>query len=942
VAEGVTTTIVLFGEKLNLLDFSPGHDTIAFGSGISIVPGSIVVSPDGKKITLKIKVDPGAALGLRSVTITDNPSGQQLTLADEFIVNPPPTVTSAGVDTGGEGLSPLLSPPTGDVLRSQTLIVNGSGFQAPTTVPSNLMVSVSGTGITVNSVGFAGANRLAVNVDVAKGAQTVPQRTVTVINPDLGTTTSGPVLAIALGPADAPVGLAPTSTTGTATLPPGPTVTSITTTPATTPPSALTGASIKINGTKFSATLANNLVTFARANNLRATATITAATASVLTVTVPATAVDGPVIVAVSGVQQTTTPFNFTVNNPTLARATVNDAPAGGKRGSQVSLVLTGTKFRTGATVSFSPSVGVTTVGTAIVTATQITVPVNIPASAALGPLDITVKNTDNSTATLPQSFEVKLNSALDVALSLECVSGCPTGVAVGQQVTPAAFLPTLDSVQVTLDTTGTTGTCTARTITPTIYLLKANVTGTGTLPDSLTFKLTSSNRPGTSTNDDCEPNLALVPAQPAAFDFSVGDVGVTPQNSEQQLATAFGAGLYQVWFASWDWGGTVHIDVADNLAQATVGASLNLPVNGIADTTAKTVLDGLTNFEKYRGVYLVAPPKGSTGPLQGFVRLDPSMRNLFVRGRGFSTDPTLPSGSCGLNSSTGAPVPADQPPALPCPKFQFGNAFAEVGVKVWDVSSSFTGTPNAPTTVFPTKSLADPTKPMLDLATVTYDAANCSGGAVCDHTTKLGPRQWNFPTLGFSTFGSATTYGTALVLRRPFKAYFLDRPYLHQENLAGAFLPTRPGERPMLAPPTIVCDKVGADDGTVQAGECTVGNVPAGDVYRPGQFNLDMSSMDVNSDSCVELPFVGDPTTLTACDPNADFADQSTPQSTFQQLSMFITSHELLHAAGVNVHTSDATDLMYMYSINWSLLRAGHLSPQSGALVQIHNKGKQ
>ena len=59
VAEGVTTTIALFGEKLNLLDFAPGHDTIAFGPGITIVPGSIVVSADGKKITLKIKVATG-------------------------------------------------------------------------------------------------------------------------------------------------------------------------------------------------------------------------------------------------------------------------------------------------------------------------------------------------------------------------------------------------------------------------------------------------------------------------------------------------------------------------------------------------------------------------------------------------------------------------------------------------------------------------------------------------------------------------------------------------------------------------------------------------------------------------------------------------------------------------------------------------------------------
>ena len=65
------------------------------------------------------------------------------------------------------------------------------------------------------------------------------------------------------------------------------------------------------------------------------TATITAATSGVLTVMVPATAVDGPVTVAVSGVQQTTTPINFTITNPILTRATVNDAPAGGKRGAR-------------------------------------------------------------------------------------------------------------------------------------------------------------------------------------------------------------------------------------------------------------------------------------------------------------------------------------------------------------------------------------------------------------------------------------------------------------------------------------------------------------------------------------------------------------------------------------------------------------------------------
>ena len=56
VGEGVTTTVILNGQNLNLLDFSPGHDTISFGYGITVVPGSIVVSPDGTKITVKIQV----------------------------------------------------------------------------------------------------------------------------------------------------------------------------------------------------------------------------------------------------------------------------------------------------------------------------------------------------------------------------------------------------------------------------------------------------------------------------------------------------------------------------------------------------------------------------------------------------------------------------------------------------------------------------------------------------------------------------------------------------------------------------------------------------------------------------------------------------------------------------------------------------------------------
>ena len=62
---------------------------------------------------------------------------------------------------------------------------------------------------------------------------------------------------------------------GTATLPPTPQVTKI------TPLSAPAGfAPVTITGKNFSATAANNLVTFTTANNLRVVATITSATSS--------------------------------------------------------------------------------------------------------------------------------------------------------------------------------------------------------------------------------------------------------------------------------------------------------------------------------------------------------------------------------------------------------------------------------------------------------------------------------------------------------------------------------------------------------------------------------------------------------------------------------------------------------------------------------------
>ena len=470
---------------------------------------------------------------------------------------------------------------------------------------------------------------------------------------------------------------------------------------------------------------------------------------------------------------------------------------------------------------------------------------------------------------------------------------------------------------------------------------------------------------------------------RPPRPDFSIRTVGGPgPVVSVQQVSAPLVGGVYQAVLASWDRGGKVRITVTDP-GNPSVNGSLGLPLdtdgddlpdiyernqvpgvdnanaaglnvldftqrdrnlNGVSDRDDRFALDGLSNFEKYRGVYLIAPTNGTTGPLSGFTRLGAGWRNLFVRGRGFSDDPAIAGapGTCGLTAA-GSPSLYEQSASFgalalqyPCPPFMVGGAFAERGVRVWNVAASFT-----PTTVFPTRTLASTSTAGLDMVNVTLDAANCSGGQTCDHTSKTGIRQWNFAILGYSTFGTGTTFGDARVFLRALKGYLLDRPYRHQENLAGKFLPLADsGGVPRLAPITVVCDNIaaGSDNGSPQTGECTVGGELGGDVFVAGQFGQQLSAMDVNTDGCPELPFVSDPTILQPCTIGADRG--TSPQATYRQVVRALTTHELLHAIGINLHTTDPTDLMYQYSNNWE--RADHVSDAAASLIQVHNKGLQ
>jgi hypothetical protein len=505
--------------------------------------------------------------------------------------------------------------------------------------------------------------------------------------------------------------------------------------------------------------------------------------------------------------------------------------------------------------------------------------------------------------------------------------------------------------------TVAATGQCTLpKTVIPVGVPLQATFLGPeGSVPpQSVTFTLTSSRLPGTALNEDCEAD-ALNPT----FDFSVGSDAAT-----SQTVTVLGLnGVYATTLYSHDWGGNVQIAATATFEQATISGSLALPIdadgdglpdayendaalnrntagvnvlnsqssdqngNSVPDKDDRFARDGLSNFKKYRGMYSVGPINGATGAMTGHTRLGAGMRHLFVRGLGFGNDPAVMAspGSCGVEPTFPFAVLADTS-GTPCPAFAVGLAFARIGVEVHDMSASFT-----PATTFRRRSLTPTNSVLLDMVSILYDGVTCAEVSVdCGTTRQVDVRQWDFYGLGFSGFGTSTAYATTVkVLKRAVDGYFRSKPYRHRGPLAGAV-----GE-PWLAPITHPDVGDGNDNGVI---ETNAGEVDSGDILVPGSFSEQLSALDVNSDGCVELPLVGDPATLTRCDPNA--ADASGPQVTKRQAVRHLITHELGHAVGVTLHTTDPNDLMYQYTIDW--IRDGFLSPAAASLVQIHNGGLQ
>jgi hypothetical protein len=156
-----------------------------------------------------------------------------------------------------------------------------------------------------------------------------------------------------------------------------------------TPTSALPGSEVIITGENFSTTAADNEVAF---NGVAAT--VSSASATELTVAVPATASTGKITVTVNG-KTATSSADFLVLQTTLT----NFSPTSGSVGTEV--IITGTNF------SATPSENVVKFNGAAATvsaATSTQLTVTVPAEATTGKITVTV---NGKTVTSANDFSI-------------------------------------------------------------------------------------------------------------------------------------------------------------------------------------------------------------------------------------------------------------------------------------------------------------------------------------------------------------------------------------------------------------------------------------------------------------------------------------------------------------------------------------------------------
>ena len=318
--------------------------TSVYISGANFVPGATVSFGGAQATNVAVlnnatitATTPAAAAGSVAVTVT-NPYSLASTSSLTYAFNPPPFINAVSPVTGPPGAATKVTVSGGNFLPGAKLTLGGIPALSVSTTPGSISA-----------------------VTPAEGAGTVD---VVVTNPDGQVATASGAFGYSQpAPSIASIAPASGSTNG--------------------------GTLVVISGANF---LASPTVTFGSTAG-----TVISVSSSAIYVTTPATSTSGAVNVAVvnSDTQSGSLSGGFTYVSPTPAPTIASLSSPSGTTAGGASIIITGTNFVSGATVSFG---GVSASNISVTNSTTInaTTPPHAP-----GTVNVTVTNPDGQSATL-------------------------------------------------------------------------------------------------------------------------------------------------------------------------------------------------------------------------------------------------------------------------------------------------------------------------------------------------------------------------------------------------------------------------------------------------------------------------------------------------------------------------------------------------------------
>ena len=336
-----------------------GATSVSFGSGITV--NSLTVNSP-TQITANITIDPAAAPGARSVTVT-TPGGSSAPLANAFTVNQaPPTISLVSPNQGIQGQTLSSITFTGTYLTGATSVSFGSGITVNSlTVNSPTQITAS---ITIDPAAAPGARSVTVTTP---GGSSAPLANAFTVN-------QAPPTISLVSPNQGIQGQTLSSITFTGTY--------------------LTGATSVDFGSGITATIVS----------------IDSPTQITASITIDGTAAEGTRIVSINTPGGTATlPGGFTVTAPVpvpVPPPTITGvSPDSADQDQALDVVITGSNLSGATTVDFGA--GITVTSFTVNSSTQITANITIDPAAAPGARSITVTTPGGSSAPLANAFTV-------------------------------------------------------------------------------------------------------------------------------------------------------------------------------------------------------------------------------------------------------------------------------------------------------------------------------------------------------------------------------------------------------------------------------------------------------------------------------------------------------------------------------------------------------